>query len=346
MATRDPQDLDLRPCSRARNLPGRRVAAVLDLERRGKKRRCPLCSQWAVWLYPRGLYCHACGKGAVDLAAAVWGVRPIDAARRLLAELDDVADLLVPDARPDPEAAARRRRLAAAWSTVLRGPLGGHVDAREWLHGRGLDGAYGDDVHGMDPTRPELGRALLDAGATVADLTSTRVVSPWGAWLVAVYRDPDGMPDAVRVRPATPPPPWWTGKPPKWLNFAGEGMAPAWPWHAERARGARVVVVVEGETDGMAVQLALDGAPDVAVLAAPGASTWRPAWGDLLTEGERVVVLADKDGAGKGFAARVRASSPGNVRRFQVARDGLKDAADLWRAGRLRAALRAMEVLR
>ena len=342
--------------SAAKELPGDTLVAALDLAaaRERNKYGCPACgSSDGLHVYASGVFCYVCRAGAVDVAAAAWRCEPREAAERLL---DRPAELPRESLRQHRRSERRAVHvdgpaLAAAVAEALAGaPL--PVDAWEWLRGRGLapDAApLPSDLFGVAPNGwRAFAEVLSAAGASASDLTASGLVAGWrGAfgWLIALYRDPEGKPNAVRLRAVTPPPPSWKGRPPaggKWANLCG--CSPAWPWRCERVAAARTVVVAEGETDCMALELASAGAPGLVVLGVPGATTWRDEWAELLDGAERVCILADDDDAGETLAAAV-ARSCGRAEPWQVKRAGAKDACDLANAGRLRTALRAMGVL-
>ena len=351
----------------ANGLSGMAVVEALGLprKRRAERRKfaCPGCgSSDALHAYPVGVVCYSCKgtdggvRSAVDAACAAWGLPPLEAARALLRACG--AD--GPEAEPRParyetRAPCRpepprmdRRRLVNALASTLAGPLGHSADVWEYLRGRGFEpwdddgpGIYGEDVHGIDgPRWGDLCSALEAAGAKPHDVRGAGLRSRhWEhfCWLAVIYRRPDGAPDTVRFRATTAPPSWWTGPAPRWRSMR-EG-APAWPFRSERAAGAHTIVVCEGETDTLAVELAVRSRAGITALGGPGAGAWRSEWGTLLHGPARVIVVADKDEAGTRYARSVHASSPGNVRAVRVAYDGVKDCADLWRAGLLEAAL-------
>lgn len=340
----------------ARELPGNALVAALDLAaaRECNKYGCPACgSSDGLHAYASGLHCYACGAGAVDVAAVAWGCEPRQAAERLLGCPEGLPRERVRRHRHGDRRAVRVDGPALAVAvaeTLSTAPL--PVDAWEWLRARGLapEGTeLPSDLFGVAPEGwRTFGQALATAGASTNDLSASGLADAWrGAfgWLVALYRDPRRRPNAVRLRAVTPPPPWWKGRPPaggKWANL--RGCSPAWPWRAERAAAARTVILAEGETDCMALELASAGAPGVAVLAVPGATTWRDKWSELLDSAKRVYILADCDDAGEALAAAV-AQSCDHAEAWQVRRVGAKDACDLAKVGRLGTALQTMGVL-
>lgn len=136
-------------------------------------------------------------------------------------------------------------------------------------------------------------------------------------------------------------------------NFGGNHEL----WRADRLALPQIrrVIVCEGETDAVCLlDAGLESDADVAVVAIPGASCWRPEWHPLL-HGRDVLVATDADEAGEKAAARITAALAGVAAR--VARlhplallpedrrgEGAKDIGDAHeRRGReeLRAALAA-----
>jgi len=126
-------------------------------------------------------------------------------------------------------------------------------------------------------------------------------------------------------------------------------------WRADRLALPQVrrVIVCEGETDAVCLlDAGLESDADVAVVAIPGASCWRPEWHPLL-HGRDVLVATDADEAGEKAAARIMAALAGVAAR--VARlhplallpqdrrgEGAKDIGDAHERrgrGELRAAL-------
>ncbi|MFO1437330.1 MAG: DUF3987 domain-containing protein [Verrucomicrobiaceae bacterium] len=84
-------------------------------------------------------------------------------------------------------------------------------------------------------------------------------------------------------------------------------------WRADRLALPQVrrVIVCEGETDAVCLlDAGLESDADVAVVAIPGASCWRPEWHPLL-HGRDVLVATDADEAGKKAAARITAALAG-----------------------------------
>jgi hypothetical protein len=79
---------------------------------------------------------------------------------------------------------------------------------------------------------------------------------------------------------------------------------PLWGTPSLITSAVPAVVLCEGPADGLSATYALEEYGPIAVVAAPGVSTWRPAWTPLFT-GLHVVIAADPDNAGDRLAERL-----------------------------------------
>ena len=277
-------------------------------------------------IYADGWKCHACGAGgdAIDLVRTVYGCTFAEA----VAELAERAGVTIPDratypCRPRalvraPEDKAPRRRTVEqpevarqvyGWLWEHAEPALEHETARRYLtterglpaqvltpdRVRALDGvAYGQLWE--TAVRAQKLEALTAAGLVNCGKPHPR---PHGALLLYGYRDASGELAHIRWRPLRP---------------GGHTLSPCHPssppgpYLGERARGARALIVVEGEIDALSMT-----SLSLAAVGMPGATACRPEWLDGWRDMDRVIVLGDGDGGGETLCRTVSLAA---VRRF------------------------------
>lgn len=115
---------------------------------------------------------------------------------------------------------------------------------------------------------------------------------------------------------------------PRWLSAKG-GLLIPFNVDALADRARDYVHIVEGPADAVTVTEMMFG--DYPVIAAPGASTWRPEWG-AFAKGKTVIVTGDNDEAGAKFIAKVVESVTGDARFIGSVQppDEHKDIGDWW----------------
>lgn len=255
-----------------RAFDGPRIAGELGLEsaRERHKYACVWCSSSdGMHVYKDGgAKCFACGHSGsvIDLAAARWGVEPVEACR-MLAERNGIR----PDPLYRPERVVRPPKAVGLSPNTLqhRSEVYGDLVARTtlasqgrlYLEGRALSPDLAE-VHGIRSMEsPEEWRS---AWATLHDLHGTAAMTdaglwrdgrPWHPWgskvpaLLLPYLDPAGQVVAVRWRRLIP------GN----RRYMAPLRAPASiPWGAEAVEGPRPLelVLVEGELDALAARMA------------------------------------------------------------------------------------------
>ena len=119
-------------------------------------------------------------------------------------------------------------------------------------------------------------------------------------------------------------------------------------WRLPEWGDADTIYLCEGESDTWSLWHA-----GLAALGVPSASVWKSKWWDEVEAFERIVLIADADGAGAGLVEKLALSCPEHLReRVYVLRlpDGVKDANELWQRvdadpERFREALGACEII-
>ena len=295
------------------------MAALLDLPRAREagKHPCPACgSSDALHAFrsPRpGMHCYSCRADSVAVAASVWGIRPIEAAKKLAEAfgLDTQAEAAAPPPRPRP-VRLPQREVEEVWNA------GGAVDCDAevsgWLTSRGLDPRT---VAARDLAR------VLPAGDLPHWATCYRM--PWSAgWrcILPTY-DARGQLAGLRAR--------WTGEtaPPGGVKSAapgGAGLAglvmadglgrqlltagrlPDW-WDAQEAGGPLRIVISEGEHDYLIWATNSSGddhfdAYSPAVLGIVGGA-WTPEIAARIPGRSSVIIRTDDDAAGQKYAEQI-----------------------------------------
>jgi len=283
---RDRQRDDIK---RALSDPGR-VAELLGLTEGSKRQqtgllvRCPSHNErdasCSITRHPADdllrVKCHACGfSGDVfHLVAAVRGLAVdrdfaavVEEARRLAG----IAELSAPQR---PSAQASTPDLDAAWAALPQLDAAG----REYLRGRGLDGAaeYCRTVPQVAPA--QLGQLARE-----------------GFVLAQAMRNSAGRVVGIQVRPVDR----------KDFRVVGQSGAGVFG-QVDRVEAARVVVLCEGFTDTLAALCALDASKPSAVIGIAGVNAVSALHG-LPLDGKKVLVATDADTAGDKGAAAIAA---------------------------------------
>lgn len=290
------------PWEDAKALDSRAVAERLGLEkaRQHRKYSCVWCSSSdALHSYPRaggGFYCHSCGTGGsnVDIAAAVWGIEPWEAAFRLVGQLPPLPRATAAEGRngahgrqPDD----RRIHSEVYGELVARTELS--LQGRRYLKGRGID-PDAAEVYGLRTIDvgdlPMIDRLDRRAGLSVLRRPGVLPV------LLLPYWSTTGEVVAIRFRRLDA-----GGDLPKYLSPRRGGTPVAFNREALAALhdpdlAPAEVIVAEGELDA----LILHQRGDVAV-GLPGATPSRDLREDLvvaLEHAPRVILWTDPDEAG------------------------------------------------
>jgi hypothetical protein len=174
------------------------------------------------------------------------------------------------------------------------GPSVGHTEARGRCGQPRLAGA--GVTREERPWRGIARHVLDDAGVTL--LRGTARIP---------YRLPDGREYNAKLRTAGRE--WWNVCGLPLIPFGLETLPPA------EAAADALLVLAEGESDALALRESLSadeatGSQPFAVLALPGATTWRHDWRAYFDPYPLIYVVGDGDDAGRRMMRRVAASIP------------------------------------
>jgi hypothetical protein len=99
-------------------------------------------------------------------------------------------------------------------------------------------------------------------------------------------------------------------------------------WRLREWTDSDTLYLCEGESDTWTLWHA-----DLPALGIPSASTWREEWWQLLKPFRRIVILPDRDDAGRQMANRITETCPADMHdrvHVLLLPDGIKDANELW----------------